>query len=133
MRLPNSLKDYLRKNKIRIDYRPKDSNSKYWFSINRISIGSSKYQISRIACLLHELGHAIDFKKGLTLDSYDKTPYIYEKRAWKYARKLAKKLHITIDKLFILQEYACLKTYKSDMFDYNYFFQDVKKKLTIRN
>ena len=63
-----------------------------------ITIGNYGTNKEVTTALLHEIGHYIDFKKQKTKKRYNKSSIIEkEKRAWKYALRLADEYNIKID------------------------------------
>ena len=88
------------------------------------------YNEELIVALLHELGHVYDDKHQTVKDQkrcnktypriYSKNPpksvvksaLMFERRAWKYGKAIAKELGVTISKLYEEQQIECLEAYK---------------------
>lgn len=110
-----------------------DSEGAYVPSRRMIIIDDDLSEASEIACMLHELGHAIDdllFTDGFRPELENAYRAIYspkytkkqkrlviqcEKRAWRNARRLARQLRINLGKWFDETEKYCLQNYRQNI------------------
>lgn len=98
---------------------------------NRVNIEKGQEESEEIAVILHELGHFLDYttapeKWTTELDKAYRMAYAdkrmsprnrrmvlaCERRAWKYGRRLARQLKISLGRWYDEHEDACLKSYK---------------------
>lgn len=115
---------------VNIKYGPEDGEGSFSPRLRRVKIDPDLSESREIAVLLHELGHSLDetLLDNKTENKLDKAySAIYdhrhnkkqlkavlecEKRAWTYARSIAKRLKIRLGAWFDRVEKDCIDAYK---------------------
>jgi len=128
----DKLKLYAEACEIEIVYRDVPGDGIYMPSKRRISIDKDLPESTEIATLTHELGHAMDdtlydkrsmkildkafpaYYNGTATESQKQAVIECERRAWVFARGIAKKLRIPLGKWFTSEEQEALADYKGE-------------------
>lgn len=125
----DKLRMYSEACELTIEYRDVDGDGVYLPSRRVIKLDKDLPESTEVATLLHEMGHTLDdalhdpimekridkcykafYKDKATFDQKI-VVFDCEKRAWVYARGIAKKLRIPLGKWFAEEEEDSLKSY----------------------